>query len=34
MTMEETIEVAGLRKWFGWTLALHGMTFTIGAVPR
>jgi ABC-2 type transport system ATP-binding protein len=27
--METTIEVAGLRKWFGPTLALDGMTFTV-----
>lgn len=26
--MEETTEVTGLRKRFGRTLALHGMTFT------
>ena len=29
MTMETTIEVAGLRKRFGPTLALDGMTFTV-----
>jgi len=27
--METTIEVAGLRKRFGRTLALDGMTFTV-----
>jgi hypothetical protein len=27
--MEAAIEVAGLRKWFGPTLALDGMTFTV-----
>jgi ABC-2 type transport system ATP-binding protein len=27
--MEETIEVTGLRKRFGTTLALDGMTFTV-----
>jgi ABC-2 type transport system ATP-binding protein len=29
MTMEETIEVAGLRKRFGRTVALDGMSFTV-----
>jgi ABC-2 type transport system ATP-binding protein len=29
MTMEETIEVTGLRKRFGRTLALDGMSFTV-----
>jgi ABC-2 type transport system ATP-binding protein len=29
MTMEETIEVAGLRKRFGRTMALDGMSFTV-----
>jgi ABC-2 type transport system ATP-binding protein len=29
--MEATIEVAGLRKRFGGTTALDGMTFTVGA---
>jgi ABC-type multidrug transport system ATPase subunit len=28
MTMEETIEVTGLRKRFGQTVALDGMSFT------
>ena len=29
--METTIEVAGLRKRFGSTLALDGMTFTVSS---
>src|SRR5579864_7052746 len=29
MTMEETIEVTGLRKRFGRTVALDGMSFTV-----
>jgi ABC-2 type transport system ATP-binding protein len=29
MSMEETIEVAGLRKRFGQTVALDGMSFTV-----
>jgi ABC-2 type transport system ATP-binding protein len=29
MTMEETIEVTGLRKRFGPTVALDGMSFTV-----
>jgi ABC-2 type transport system ATP-binding protein len=31
LSMEATIEVAGLRKRFGGTTALDGMTFTVGA---
>jgi ABC-2 type transport system ATP-binding protein len=29
MTMEETIKVTGLRKRFGRTVALDGMSFTV-----